>query len=313
MLSKRYLLSLLFLLFTACSKLFPVDSSDVTSGAVSLSPAPLDTTPNVQITTTSLTTILPTPRLASQLDILSTTKVPLQSQIPAASPSQIVQSTLQEEAILILSPGPGSRLTNPVHVSGMSDPTFEQTLAVRLVAEDGTILANSPAKIDAAPGKRGQFKVDLRVEADNLVQAVLEVYTSDPRDGGITHLSSAVVTYAPSGAPNILPLPSQLERIIIRQPLYGSSISNGLVHIEGFGLASFEQTLLAEVIGPDGMIAGKQPLIVAAPDIGKPGAFQTDVNYAISAAGPGRIVIHDPIPIGTGDAHISSVEVNLSP
>ena len=46
-------------------------------------------------------------------------------------------AALPEEAILILAPGSGSRLVGQVHVEGIADSTFEQTLIVQIVLLPG--------------------------------------------------------------------------------------------------------------------------------------------------------------------------------
>jgi hypothetical protein len=84
------------------------------------------------------------------------------------------------------------------------------------------------------------------------------------------------------------------------------------VWVQGFAQASFEQTLVVEVLGPDGTLAGSQSLIVNSSEVGKPGPFSVDVTYA-AIAGTGRIVVRDPSPAFTGDIHTASVEVILEP
>jgi hypothetical protein len=221
--------------------------------------------------------------------------------------------SLPEESILILTPGPGSRLVNPIHVTGIADPTFEQVLVVRAVSAEGTELALVPAQILAEAGQRGPFAADLSVPVTESTPVFIQVYATSPRDGGITHLSSVTVMVKPEGGPEIRPVDSHLERIVIDQPAAGGSVQGGTAHITGFGLASFEQALLAEVVGPDGTVIGSQSLLVQAPDMGVPGPFSVDVPYVLSAPGPGRILVRDLSAAFGGDVHVSSVEVNLEP
>lgn len=219
----------------------------------------------------------------------------------------------QEEAILILEPGPGSRVTSPVRVAGIADPTFEQALAVSMVLDDGSEIALSPAQIAAEVGNRGPFELDLPFTVSGERQAFIQVFATSARDGGITHLASVGVTIADSGPKNIIPIEPYPERIEIFQPKLNETISGGVVHVEGFALASFEGTLVVEVLDENGDVIGSRPLIVAAPDIGQPGPYAVDVPYQLDAGGPGRIVVRDPSPAFGGDAHLASVEVTLEP
>lgn len=219
----------------------------------------------------------------------------------------------EREAILILQPGPGSRLTSPITVAGQADPTFEQTLGVRLVLDDGTELAVGPAMIEAELGNRGPFEGQLTFSVSGERNALLQVYSSSARDGGITHLASVGVTLAPGGPQDIRTAEPHPEAIQITIPVAGANISGGMVLVEGTGLASFEGTLIAEVYDADGTLVGSEPLIVDAPDIGLPGSFSLTVPYTVSASGPGRVVVVDPLPAFDGLGHIASVEVNLEP
>ena len=50
------------------------------------------------------------------------------------------------------------------------------------------------------------------------------------------------------------------EDIQIFQPLFGEVVGGGVVHVEGFGLASFEGTLVVQVYDAAGTLVGSEPL-----------------------------------------------------
>lgn len=218
-----------------------------------------------------------------------------------------------EEAILILEPGPGSRVISPLRVAGMADPTFEQTLIVRLVLDDGTVLSETPTMIEADLGERGPYEVEVPFNVQGEQNALIQVYDVSARDGGIVHLNSVGVTLAGGGAAQIKQGRPQPEAIQILEPGMGEEISGGVVHVEGTGIASFEGTLVVEVYDAGGTLVGTEYLIVDAPDMGKPGDFSVDVPYAVADEGPGRIVVMDPLPVFDGIGHIASVEVFIRP
>jgi hypothetical protein len=233
----------------------------------------------------------------------------------ATAPAEVVSPTAPaapDEAILILEPGPGSRLTSPIHVAGIADPTFEQNLVARLLLDDGSELALMPAQIQAELGQRGNFAVDIPFAISGERQAFLQVYATSARDGGVTHLASVGLTVADSEPENIIPVTPHPERIVIHQPAPGETISGGTAHVEGFGLASFEQTLLVEVVDEAGNVVGSQPVTVNAPELGQPGSFSVDVPYSAAFNGPGRIVVRDISPAFGGDTHRATVEVTLA-
>jgi len=232
---------------------------------------------------------------------------------PVATPTVMPLRPAREEAILILEPGPGSRVTSPLRVAGIADTTFEQALVVRLVLDDGSLLALEPTTIQTEMGTRGPFEVDVPFELAGERSALLQVYSASARDGGLTHLSSVGVLLAHSGPADIRPAQARPEQLQILQPRLIDHISGGIAHVEGFGLASFEGTLLVQIYDVDGNQVGSQSIIVQAPEMGVPGPFVADVPYTVSAEGPGRVVVVDPLPVFDGVGHIASVEVILAP
>jgi len=225
---------------------------------------------------------LPPRATASETPALPPTLTPLPPRLP-----------LPDETILILEPGPGSRVTSPVHVAGIADPTFEQHLVIRIVLDDGTQLTLQPTTIGVDVGNRGPFAADVPFSVSGEQRASIQVYATSARDGGITHLASVGATLAAGGAPEIAPAAPHPEQLVIFQPALGETISGGIVHVEGYGRASFEGTLVVEVYDADGNQVGSQSLIVDAPEAGagQPGPFSVDVPYTVSGEGPGRIVV----------------------
>jgi hypothetical protein len=221
--------------------------------------------------------------------------------------------TRPQESIMILTPGPGSRVTNPVRISGISDPTFEQHLGIRVLREDGTEVAESFTTIQAEIGERGPFELDLDLELDSEVNIFILVFDTSARDGGIVHLSSVGVTFTPTGPEDINVRDPYPEQIVIFQPQTADTISGGTVHVSGFALAGFEQTLVVEVQDQDGDVIAMEPVMVEAPDLGFPGLFQVDIEYIVAESGPGRIVVRDISPAHGDNAHLNSVEVTLEP
>jgi hypothetical protein len=235
-----------------------------------------------------------------------------QASTPEAGEAEIGDAA--EEAILISQPGPGSRIVNsPLRVEGVADPTFEQNLVIRLLLADGTELVMTPTTIQTELGNRGPFTVDVPFTVSGEQQAFVQVYATSARDGGITHLASVGLTLADSGEEQIVPVDPHPERIQISQPALGATISGGTVTVTGVALASFEQTLVVELLDEAGQVLTLEPVIVNAPDLGQPGPFSIELAYEVAASMPGRVVVRDPSPAFGGDVHLASVEVTLAP
>jgi hypothetical protein len=200
-----------------------------------------------------------------------------------------------------------------VTVRGMADPTFEQSLSVTILTADGAELATGFTQIGADVGQRGPFTLAVEFATSQEQPGFIQVYATSAKDGGVTHLSSVGVTLLPGGAPSIQLAAERPEQIVILQPVNGATVSGGTAHVEGFGLATFEQTLLVEVLDESGAVIASGPVTVAAPDLGQPGSFSVDLPYAISGPNAGRIVVRDVSPAHGGNTHLSSVEVQLEP
>lgn len=259
---------------------------------------------------------LPAPPTNTSAPPVSTSPVPPATVAPgpptatAGGPSPPARP---DESIMILSPGPGSIVTSPVTVSGVADPAFEQTIVVRIFSIDGAELALEPTTIQADIGMRGPFSVDVPFAVTADINGFIQVYVQSARDGGTTHLETVSVLLSAAGPANIIPVPAYPEQIFIQAPAPGQIISGGTVHVTGFALASFEQTLVIDVYDQNGTLVGSKPVMTNAPDLGMPGPFDDSVTYVVASSGPGRIVVRDPSVAYAGDYHISSVEVTLAP
>ena len=145
-----------------------------------------------------------TPSLEPPPPAPTSTPVPPPSVASVTSPPEAPSPTAphgpegSEEAILILEPGPGSRLTSPARVAGIADPTFEQTLVVRIVLDEGAELAVQPVTIAADISQRGTFEGDISFTVSEERNALIQVYDLSTRDGGIIHLASVGVILIPT-------------------------------------------------------------------------------------------------------------------
>jgi hypothetical protein len=251
-----------------------------------------------------------------------TTALPLPAAetLPPPPPETVVPPTTlptlpprPEEAILILEPGPGSRLVGSVHLAGIAAPTFEQFLGIRRLLDDGSVLVQTSTTIAVELGNRGPFAIDIPFTIAGERNAFIQVFTDSPRDGGITHLNSVGVILAESGPVNVAPASPHPEDIVITLPASGATVSGGMAHVEGIGIASFEQTLVISIQNAEGTTIATVPVIVGAPDYGMSGPFGADIPYSVTVGQPGRIVVSDPSVVFVGERHLASVEVNLAP
>ena len=118
---------------------------------------------------------------------------------PKVCPACPTCPTCQEEAIVITSPTGGETVSSPVLVTGISNPTFEQHLAIQVIGADGTVIGEGAATISADWGQRGNFEAEVAFApppSDEPGRII--VFDVSARDGGLVHLSSVEVTLAGS-------------------------------------------------------------------------------------------------------------------
>jgi hypothetical protein len=247
----------------------------------------------------------PTPALPDPTRIPETVEPRL-----TASPAEL---SLPEEAIMILEPASGSRVASPLRLSGIADSTFEQTLIVQILWDDGMTVAYEPVMIQAELGQRGPFELELEFDIVGERNAFIQVFEESARDGEITHLSSVGVLLTGSGPAEIRRAEPRLEQITIFEPSIAGRVAGGIANIRGYGWASFEQTLLVEVQDENGRIAGSTPITLESPELGQPAHFFAQVPYQVNFEGPGRIIVRDISPAFGGDVHRTSVEITLAP
>jgi hypothetical protein len=280
----------------------------LTSACLPISEAPSPTLEPTLAASPSLLTPSPVPTLEpiATPDVITATPI-------LETPTVQIPEEAPEEFIMILQPGTGSKVTSPVKISGYAGPAGDQTLVIRILDEDGQELAYTFTNILAEIGTRGPFNVEVAFSVIGERQGFIQVFTESPRDGGRTHLSSVGVRLSSMGPEEISIGTPYPERIEIFSPKTGETLSGGAILVEGFALASFEQTLIVAVLDEDGRVLNMQPVTVRAPDLGFPGPFGVMIDYSISESQPGRIVVIDPSPLHGDDTHLSSVEVILEP
>lgn len=217
------------------------------------------------------------------------------------------------EAIWIQSPGPGARVTSPLTLRGEADAVFEQTLVAQLVDPSGAVLVRQAVQIDAPAGERGPFEAVLPFTTEEDANALLQVYALSARDGGILHLASVGLTLT-SGSPSEGARTGEgEEQLVITRPAAGRELTSGVVQVDGYGVASFEGTLLLSLLDGEGRVLAEAVLTVAAEEMGMAGPFQAELAFQVNDEQPGRIVLTDPLPVFNGLGHVTSIAVTLLP
>jgi len=303
---------------TSAPTILPLLSTAVAATGTALAGATAtNTAPPLAASATVVPTLPATVAPATAATTVAPTAAPARTGVPG--------QPKVPEAILILAPGNGGMISSPVLVSGAADPTFEQNLVVQITAADGTLLATQPTTIQIPATMRGAFSVQVPFTVTSQQPGRISVFSTSPRDGGLTHLSSVDVTLT-NGGP-VEPIVSQVhdETHIILGPAPSVQVSGGKLHVSGFSDYVFESQLSLALCGagaggaPDpvcgtaGNVLASGTATLSSPDIGQPGPFAGDLTYHVSAPGPARLAVYSRSARDGGLLHLTTVAIQLAP
>lgn len=116
--------------------------------------------------------------------------------IPTTGPTPTPTPTIPtvQEAIIISTPASDAAITSPVTVTGWGSG-FENTLAVRVLDENGTVIGEGFVMVDAEFGQVGPFTGTVTYTTPASTQlGRIQVFGVSPRDGAWEHLASVTVT-----------------------------------------------------------------------------------------------------------------------
>lgn len=309
---------LLITLFTlvACNQPTSTPTPTVISGNVATAtplPAATNTPESIEPTATTGATNTPAPIPPTF------TTVPTDEPAKPAdvTPTVVVDpAIIPPAAIIIASPGNGSKVTSPIVVTGVSNGSFEQSIVARLISADGTEIAVVPGQIAGEEmGQRGDYAITIDFEVNEVTPAFIQVFTDSPMDGGITTLSSVGIQLLPTadaGQEEIIENTNTGEHIVITSQANGDVVTGGSITIEGFGRPTFESTFVVEMTDSNGELLAREAVTVNAP-MGQYGYFSVTFPYELTEETPVRISVRDISPAHGGDAFVNSVLVRLAP
>lgn len=112
---------------------------------------------------------------------------------PATRPDPTV--AVSNDFIRVESPGPGESITSPVVVSG-ENRTFENNVRIRIVAANGTVLADTFTTGNGEPGVFGDFSKSVGFVKGANPGGTIEVFADSPKDGSEVYKLEIPVDFA---------------------------------------------------------------------------------------------------------------------
>jgi len=232
---------------------------------------------------------------------------------PNPSPTQ-PKVGLPPEHLAILEPGPGSQVSSPIHVVGWGGPSWQQQVHIRLLGEDGKVVAQRITYLQAIPEVPGRFVADLGFDIPLVAEAArLEVSTYDLLDNRLDHLTTVNLVLLSAGAPLIYPALQGAEELAIFVPRENGVLQGGVGVVRGAGWLASGGPLTIEVLNRQGSVVGSATATLSTEAIGKLGTFEAQVPYKIELQQYGRVVVYETDSAIPGMVHYSSVRVFLKP
>ena len=221
-----------------------------------------------------------------------------------------------EESIWIQSPENGAKISGILTVQGISDPTFEQNLVIRLVDQNNTEILRTNTIIQADTGSRGNFSTAVNIPATTSQTGILQVFSVSPKDGSLVHLSSVVVLLnSEDGAGSPI---NRNERILVYSIRTNGAGSDAVIEVTGVAWGLFENSLNYTICGeksgniPD-LVCGtlenrlmEGAITTNANEMGLPGDFTISIRNTLSLPQSASLVIYSISPMNGAIDHAAS-------
>jgi len=222
--------------------------------------------------------------------------------------------SLPKEKVAILRPATGSNVTSPFRVNGYAGPSWNNRVELRLIGEDGREISRTIAYLLSLPGNAGPFTIEINFETNLVAEAArLEVGIFSKDDTQLDHVASVDLLLLSIGTPRSHWTIHGPEQIHILSPREYERLQGGVVSVSGVGWTKAEGPLQIEVLDREGNVVGSTSAQINSAGPGQAGTFEIQVQYQISEAQRGRIVVYEPSRDIPGIIHYASVIVNLRP
>lgn len=272
-------------------------------------PTPTGPPPTAEPTTTPVPEATPAPFN------LSTPAIVIEQS--AAQPTATPEGpgiVLPDAPLVVYRPGPGSQVTSPFQVYGRGGPSANERVRVRLLGEDGRVMADQTTVLLAYPGNAGNFVLTLDFDSPWVAEdARLEVSTEDVRFRRMDHLVTIDLVLLTQGSPRVRPALNGPDKLAFVSPRDGGVVEGGVIPVRGGGWTESDQPVTVELLDRGGSPLWSGQVALNAPEPGVLGAFELQIPYDIPWAQYAQLVIYETAIDIPGTRHYSSIELWLRP
>lgn len=270
-----------------------------------VTPLPSDTPtagPSPTATRTPTPTRIPTRTLA-----------PTRTRWPTRTPTITLTPTPPAPAHNLVRPGLMSKVLSPINVEMYAFTGASGLVTVELIGEDGRLLARQVLNYDR-PGRSvfGAPKIPFEIESVSEL-ARLQVSSVDEFGRPIAIFSTDLILLT-VGRAEILPQAITMDPYLVRSPRAGSTVSGGLLVVEGLARPVNDSPMVLELIMENGAVMSTKQFTVDPPSGGLSHTpFRLEIPYNVSGPTPVRMTIRQEGSRIPGTVALSSRTFILSP
>lgn len=207
-----------------------------------------------------------------------------------------------------------SRVISPLEVNTYITSIDARVARIELYGEDGRLMARHMRTAISRPGELARIGVSLDFEAHAAAEAGRLVVSVEDTAGRLRDVNSIELLLLSVGMNQINPATGLWQRLIIQEPQPNALIVGGELLVSGRALPNNpEQPLRVVVYGSDGKVLGNRLAGIEFPIPGDYGIFQAAVPYSVNDITPALVVVYEEGGDVSDIAHLSSLDVILSP
>ncbi len=223
-------------------------------------------------------------------------------------------SVLPDAKLAIYRPGPGSQVTSPFQIVGRGGPSHNERVHIRLLGEDGRIVAQQTTILFAYPGNAGNFATRMEFDTSAVAEeARLEISTDGIRWATMDQLVSVDIVLLSHGRARIHPVEHGPQKLAIMQPRDGAVVEGGILPVRGAGWTDSETPLTVELLTRSGEPLSTHQVQLDTQEPGVLGTFAIDIPYDIPWAQYVQVAIREQNADSPSLRYFSSVELWLKP
>jgi hypothetical protein len=279
-------------------------STSIATATVNVTAPPSETSPP---TTVATATIRPsnTPR--------PTTITPSLSPLGPSEPTHTPAPLIPDASIQIYWIGERSKVVSPLQVIARLTSRVGKIVRIELYGEDGRLLARHVKTYNNLPWHVAGLNVELPFEIPAAAEEGRLVVSAEDIHGRLVDLNSISVILLSQGETELNPTTALWQRIVIQEPAADNLIQGGTVVVTGLVKPNGDQPLNVSLVAEDGRVLGQRLAGVNFTKSGDYGSFLAEVPYTVSEATPVRLIVSEDGGQISPIAHLSSVEIVLSP